>query len=168
MIKFFLHFVGSCGFLLLATTLPAQPDVTTIFLVRHADSDGVADALTPEGLARAQELARVLGDTGISVIYTSDRQRTRQTAYPLTSLLNLDMIEYDPSDLPSLVNNLLTKQRGEIILVTGHSNTVPQTINLLGVTPPLPDIPHDAYDHLYIVTLVDDQAPVLLKSRYGE
>ena len=66
-------------------------------------------------------------------------------------------------DLSSLVNEIKTNHIGEEVLVVGHSNTVPQTINQPGINPALADIPHNEYDNLYIVTLCKCLLPALSK-----
>ena len=127
--------------------------VTTVILVRHADRTGNVDVLNSAGTTRAQELARILDETNISVIYTSTANRTQQTAIPLATQLGISITSYDTGDLPSLASEIKSSHKGKVILVVGHSNTVPETINLLGVSPTLSDIPHDEYDNLYIVNL---------------
>ncbi len=141
--------------------------VTTVILVRHADRTGSAEELNTAGLVRAQELARILDETNISVIYTSTAIRTQQTASPISTQMGINTITYDTSNLPALVDEIKTTHKGKVILVVGHSNTVPQTINLLGVTPTLTDIPSAEFDNLYIVTLAKRSTPKLLKMEYG-
>ncbi len=141
--------------------------VTTVILVRHADRTSNVDVLNQAGTARAEGLARILDETNISVIYTSTANRTQQTAIPLATQLGISIATYNTGNLSSLASEIKSSHKGKIILVVGHSNTVPQTINLLGVLPTLSDIPHDEYDNLYIVTLAKNSIPKLLKMEYG-
>ena len=64
----------------------ARP-ITTVILVRHAEKkiepNNPDPDLTPEGEARAQEIARMFGDTGINAIYATQFKRTQQTVKPL-------------------------------------------------------------------------------------
>jgi broad specificity phosphatase PhoE len=63
---------------------------TTIIMVRHAERDpGLDPPLNAEGIARAQILADVLGQNGVTAIYTMDAIRNRETAQPLASKLGL-------------------------------------------------------------------------------
>lgn len=140
---------------------------TTVILVRHADRTGNVDVLNSSGTARAQELARILDETNVSVIYTSTANRTQQTAIPLATQLGISITTYDTGNLPSLASEIKSSHKGKVILVVGHSNTVPETINLLGILPTLSDIPHDEYDNLYIVILAQNSIPNLLKMEYG-
>src|SRR5690348_14127274 len=71
-------------------TALAQDDFkpTTVFLVRHAEKEAEPKQdppLTKAGVARSQELARLLGAANIKAIYTSQFIRTKQTAEPLTA-----------------------------------------------------------------------------------
>ena len=72
----------------------AQEDFkpVTVFLVRHAEKEDEPrqdPPLKKEGVARSQELAKLLGAAGIKTIITSQFARTKQTAEPLATKLNL-------------------------------------------------------------------------------
>ena len=103
-----------------------------VFLVRHAEKVvGAEDpGLVPIGHVRAQALADMLAETGITHIHSSDYKRTTQTAAPLAARLGLDIKMYDPRDLPALAAKL--KTAGDRHLVVGHSNTTPKLAGLLG------------------------------------
>src|SRR5215208_8289187 len=61
--------------------------VTTVILVRHAEKKieptNPDPDLAPEGVERAQEIARVFGDAGVNAIYATQFKRTQQTVKPL-------------------------------------------------------------------------------------
>jgi hypothetical protein len=60
--------------------------VTSVYLLRHAERPGGQDPdLTPEGQQRAQELVRVLKNVPVAAVYSTDTNRTRQTAQPLAT-----------------------------------------------------------------------------------
>ena len=141
--------------------------VTSIILVRHADRAGSADSLNTLGNVRALELDRVLHEAGITAIYASNYNRTQDTADDLASSLGISLEIYNASEIPALVTDINANHKGEVILVVGHSNTVPETIGLLGISPQPLDIDHDEYDHMYHVTLSDHTVPRLIKMKYG-
>lgn len=149
-----------------------KTSVTTVILVRHADRTGTEENInTSLGVPRAEELARVLGNANISAIYTSTANRTQQTAQPLAAQLGITPETYPIAnldvDLPALADEIKTQHRGKVVLVVGHSNTVPQTINHLGYAPALSDIPHAEYDNMYILTLSKKTSARLVKLKYG-
>lgn len=124
---------------------------TTILLVRHADRQGSADALSTAGTARAQELAHVLEKSGISAIYTSEATRTQQTAASTATLLGITPVAVPASDVAGLVSTIRSDNSGQTMLVVGHSNTVPQIIAEFGG--PVVTIGENEYDNLYVLTL---------------
>jgi broad specificity phosphatase PhoE len=134
---------------------PADPPVaegapSVFFLVRHAEKADQSEdpPLTEEGHARARALADLLRDAGITEIFSSDFERTRDTAAPLAGDLGLAVTPYDPTRLPELARTLLSSPGR--VLVVGHSNTTPELAGLLGGEPGAP-IPETEYDRLYVL-----------------
>jgi broad specificity phosphatase PhoE len=107
-----------------------------IFLLRHAERVEYAspDGLLSEaGQARAQVLARVLKDAGVSAIYTTERKRTVHTAEPLTKALGIPPIAVDSSSPVQVTLDLIrTRNKDGIVAIVGHSNTVPAFLRALG------------------------------------
>src|SRR5262245_19970639 len=107
--------------------------VRTVLLLRHADIDpppGQAPddwPLNAAGQARAETLAHVAGGTGITTIYVSPALRTQQTAAPIAAMLGLQPRQV-PATLPQLVQQVLSEATAAVVLIVGHSNTVPQMI----------------------------------------
>ena len=73
---------------ILTTVASAAYAQRAVFLVRHADrlDESEDTPLSKSGEARAQLLARLLKDSGITAIYTSQWQRTIKTASRLPVL----------------------------------------------------------------------------------
>lgn len=71
-----------------------------VLLVRHADRlDASEDTpLWTAGEARAQLLARLLKDAGVTAIYTSQFQRTIKTAEPLANSLKIKPVNIATRD----------------------------------------------------------------------
>jgi broad specificity phosphatase PhoE len=141
--------------------------VTTIILIRHADRAGSEDQLNSAGEARAQELVRILDEANISAIYASSANRAQQTANPLATQLGLSILTYDSNNLQALVNEIKNQHRGKVVLVVGHSDTVPVIIGLLGIQPAPGAIPGNEFDNLFIVTLNKRSIPRMIKIEYG-
>ena len=157
---------GASLFIMACAISPAFAADLEVFLVRHAEKlSGDDPALTEDGEARSEALADLLEDAGIEHIHSSDYQRTRQTAEPLASRLDLPIRLYDPRDLPTLAAQL--REEGGRHLVVGHSNTTPPLAEALGGDGGEPIYEPTEYDRLYLITISgDDTGTVLL--RYGE
>lgn len=123
----------------------------TYYLVRHAEKTAETPdpALTQAGQKRAEDLAARLSKAPLSAIYSSDYIRTRDTAAPIASAKNLDVIIYNPRDLDGFAKELL-KLSGNI-LVVGHSNTTPQLSALLGGPEGTPIVEATEYNRLYVL-----------------
>lgn len=162
-----MRFISAClgGLLVLASTTTVWAADLEVFLVRHAEKQAGNDpALTKAGAERAEALADLLEDAGISHIRSSDFVRTRQTAAPLAARLNLPIRLYDPRDLPALAAQL--REEGGRHLVVGHSNTTPPLAEELGGEGGTPIVEATEYDRLYLVTITGDETETFLL-RYG-
>jgi broad specificity phosphatase PhoE len=129
-----------------------------VFVVRHAErADGAAQQmqgqadppLSKAGEARAAKLAGMLADAGIKAIYVTEFRRTQDTARPLATRLGLVAQPVSFRDTSALVSKLRNEHAGDIVLVVGHSNTVPAIIKALGG--PEVTIAESEYDNLFIV-----------------
>src|SRR5688572_20712788 len=75
-----------------------QPSMTVI-LIRHAEKNiepnNPDPELSPAGQARAQELVRMFGNTGVGAIYVTQYKRTQQTVKPLAERLGIPATQVD-------------------------------------------------------------------------
>ena len=125
---------------------------TTIYLVRHAEkADGENPPLTELGKKRANDLADLLADKGITDIYSTDYLRTQQTAAPTAQKVSRGVGSYSPNNLNELADKI-RKQQG-VVLVVGHSNTTPELVKILGGDPGTPINEAYEYDRLYELKL---------------
>ena len=122
--------------------------------------------LSPAGLARAHELVRIFGDTGITAIYATQYKRTQLTVKPLAEKLGIPVTKIDATKTSELVKHICVQGTGQVILIAGHNNSVPEIIAALG-GPQLPIIPEEEFDNLYILTVQSDGSAKLLKMKYG-
>lgn len=138
---------------------PADGPIT-IYLVRHAEKDlesGNDPPLTPAGIQWAEELARQLSGAGVTGIYSSDTRRTLATAAPLARQLDLDPILYNPKSHPDTLLPFFLEQRGTgNLLIVGHSNTIPATVNAFLGSKQFEDLQDSEYDKLFVVTRQPD------------
>lgn len=136
--------------------------MTTVLLVRHADIDLPPNSDDPSlndlGRRRAELLARTVAEAGVTAIVTSVLRRTKQTAQPLASRTQLQPVVAGPD----LADRIRAGSLGDVVLVVGHTNTVPPLVEELGGTPS--PIGEREFDNLFVVTV--DAGGVRLK--YGE
>ena len=147
---------------LLASAVAAQP---TIFIVRHAEKAASMDRdpdLSEGSQARAESLAKMLKDAGITSIYVTDLKRTQQTAAPLAKALGIKPTILPPNDTASLAAKLREVRTGNV-LVVGHSDTVPKLIDALGLTASI-TLNDTDYDNLFVVLL--EEKPRLIRLHY--
>ena len=145
--------------------------VTTVILVRHAEKkiepNNQDPDLAPEGVERAQEIARMFGEAGINAIYATQLKRTQQTVKPLSDRIGVQLTVVEASKPDQIVNQIQTANRGQTVFVAGHNNTVPAIVSSLsGDTYPV--IPESEYDNLYIVTIYRFGKAKVVKLRYGK
>ncbi len=159
-------FAGAFALLLVAAPTIAAAQ-GTVFVVRHAErADASADSLlSGVGEARAARLGVLLKDAGITQIYTTNLRRTVQTAAPLAAALQLTPTELPVSDLDALFSKLNTATLQDRVLVVGHSNTVPQILQRLGVAAPV-TIGDTEYDNLFVVIPQKGSPALVVRLRY--
>jgi broad specificity phosphatase PhoE len=150
--------------LMLALFASAAGAQSIVFIVRHAEkatSGGDDPDLSEAGRARADLLAKMLHDAGITSIYTTEFKRTQQTAAPLAKALGIESMTVTAKDIATLVSKLRGSK--ENALVVGHGNTIPDVIEALGIATPI-SIPETDYDNLFILVL--DEKPRLTRLHY--
>ena len=143
--------------------------VTTVLLLRHAEKSATPSndpPLSEAGQARAQTLVHVAGEAGMTAIYTTEFLRTQQTVQPLATHLSLTINQVNVNDVEGLVYQVLSDQRGEIVMICGHSNTIPQIIEGLGGDL-IPSIDENEYDNLFIVTIYGFGRATVVRLNYG-
>ena len=140
-----------------------------ILVVRHAEKiSGSDERLSEAGLQRAARLAAMLKDAGVSAIYSTDTPRTRGTVQPLADALKLPVQIYDVGskkvDAKPFALRLRQKHVDQVVLVVGHSNTVPDILKALGCEETV-TIGPDEYDDLFVV-IPRGKGASLVRMRY--
>ncbi len=157
---------------LLACRYPGRAQ-DAVLVVRHAEKVSDTDErLTDAGRARARSLAKMLRDAGVGAIYATDTERARDTAKPLADALGLKVTQYDtgggmrgPVDARPFVAMLGKEHAHDVVLVVGHSNTIPDLLKVLGCPGDLKIAP-DEYDNLFVVTPRAGGSATLIRLRY--
>jgi probable phosphoglycerate mutase len=146
---------------------------TTVIVVRHAEkaAEPAADPpLTAAGQARAEALVAAVRGLPVRAVVSTDYARTRATAAPLAASLGLTVELVDahaPDHARQVAAGVLARHRAEVVVVVGHSNTVPDIVAALGA--PKPAAICDAeYDNLYVVRVpAGGGAATVERRKYG-
>ena len=148
---------------------------TTVIFVRHAEKTATPEgdpSLSAAGQRRAAELKRQLVDAdvvaGIDAVYATPYRRTEETARPVAEALELPLHSYDANDTEAIMEDIVRAHKGKIVLVVGHSNTIPALIGNMGASKKVPPIAEDEYDNIYIVSIPWFGKTKTIRLRYGE
>jgi broad specificity phosphatase PhoE len=146
-------------FILISVQSCSQPSpvVTTFILIRHAEKadDGTRDPeLKPEGESRAKLVASMFQKTSIDAIYSTNYKRTRNTVAILAGNKNVEVKLYEPFK-EQVIDKMLQEHTGGTIIISGHSNNIPWTANLLLGKEAYGDYPESDYGNLLIVSVVE-------------
>ncbi len=149
-------FVVFFSFSGLAQDMEKQELTTKYFFIRHAEKD-LSDPsnrnpdLTNQGKARSMNWAKMLAETKIDLVFSTDYNRTRQTAMPIAEDQNQEITFYNPRDLYNENFKQITK--GKTSVIVGHSNTTPYFVNKVLGYDKYSAIDEKVYGKLYIVTI---------------
>ena len=159
---------------LVTTPLAAQNGPAMVILVRHAEKATVGGAdpsLSEVGQIRAKALAVALADAGVTSIVTTTYKRTSETADTVAAERHLTperiAIAGTTAAHVEAVAAAVRKHVGDVVLVVGHSNTIPAIVTALG-GPKLPELCDANYATLFIMELGTNGAPArVVRTRYG-
>jgi len=151
---------------LAAGWLVASWGSTTIVLVRHAEKLPDADdpGLSATGHAHAERLAQMLESAGIAAIYVSEAKRTQETAAPVAARTGIEPRMVEAQRHTRLLRRLKWRHRSEVVLVIGHSNTVPLIAAGLGAE--IGVVAAEDYSGLWIISYSRLRGTRLLTLRY--
>ncbi len=141
----------------LAFSIP-ENDCSTFYLIRHAEKVRINKtdkdpALNEKGMIRALNWRDFFIDKDISKIYSTNYKRTLETVKPIEVAMGLTAILYSPSSID--YKNFISSNKGEIVLVVGHSNTIPDFVNELINDQVYSQIDDLNNSNLYIVSLCE-------------
>ena len=111
-----------------------------------------------EDRAFCDQLAEVLKDVQNGIIYSSEFKRTQQTVNPLASVWNTNVKIHTAHDPEGQIERALS-HCGKTVIISGHSNTLPNLIGLFGIVDEI-TISDDQYGDLFQIQWKDGK-PVL-------
>ena len=155
----FVFLISACS---VGEVVNAQNDskIVTIYLVRHSEKEVKPNAsmdppLTQCGEQRSENLSSFLRDIHLDDIYSSDYNRTKNTALPTAISKGLEIKQYNPQELSDFAKLLIDRKQDA--LVVGHSNTTAVLAGLL-VDEEMGAFDLDIYDRIYQVVIYKNSA----------
>jgi len=134
-------------------------EIFTIYLVRHSEKDISSNnnsdpPLTQCGEQRSESLSSFLKDVNLDAIYSTDYNRTKNTALPTAMSKGLEIKEYNYEKLKDFSRFLLENKQDA--LVVGHSNTTGVLAGLL-VGEEMGEFDLDIYNRVYQVVFYENR-----------
>ena len=135
-----------------------ENDCSTFYLIRHAEKVRTNKSdrdpkLNEKGILRALNWKEYFLDKDITKIYSTNYKRTLETVKPFQEAIGLATILYSPSSID--YKDFISSNKGEIVLVVGHSNTIPNFVNELINDQVYAQIDDLNNSNLYIINLCD-------------
>lgn len=134
----------------------AEHETSTYYFIRHAEKDRSDKTnkdphLIQNGLMRAVKWSYALSNETFDAVYSTDYNRTKETAGPIAEKNGLDITIYDPRNIDAKA--FLEANKGKTVLVVGHSNTTPMFVNAVLGKEKYAQIDDKNNANLYIVTV---------------
>ena len=133
-------------------------EIFTIYLVRHSEKEISSNnnpELTKCGDLRSENLSIFFKDVPLDAVYSTDYQRTKNTAFPTAKSKELKIEYYNPNNLEKL--SKLLKNLKKDVLVVGHSNTTGVLAGLL-VGEEIGEFDLNIYNRVYQVVVSNENS----------
>ena len=142
-----------------------ETQTTTYYLIRHAEKNRLVTSdnnpnLKEKGVDRAIKWSKTFKHINFDYIFSTNYNRTIQTALPTAKSKDLEIQFYNPSDLYNEEFKTLTK--GKTVLIVGHSNTTPEFVNKILGEEKYPEIEDRNNANLYIITVSENSKSTIL------
>ena len=123
-----MNYILASVILLFTANLTAAPQ--SIFLFRHSEKlTGNDPHLTDAGKQRAQQLVSLLSKVQPTAVFSTDYNRTIETATPIAEHFNITIQSYDSRDLAAFKHTVLAQDG--VVVIVGHSNTTAELAKLI-------------------------------------
>lgn len=144
---------------------PENNDVNTFYFIRHAekdrsDSQNKNPHLNNNGQLRAQNWNAILSAVNFDAVYSTNYNRTKETAQPTATRNTLALTLYDPNKIDAV--HFMAQNKGKTVLIVGHSNTTPTFVNAILGANTFKMMSDTDNGNLYIITIIDDKKSVQL------
>lgn len=125
-----------------------------IYIVRHAEKSTEPKNdpnLTEVGTQRASSLATLLTGKKITSIYSTNTNRTKQTATPLSTTINVPIVVYKNDTMKRVLQNIFIAKKNTLIV--GHSNTILPMLDSMQINHLKKEVPDWEYDNMFVVVV---------------
>lgn len=158
--KYFLIFVFTLSFIVPINAQDITKSKTTYYLIRHAEKDRSDKGnknpdLTETGKVRANNWSEVFQNITFDAVYSTNYNRTIQTATPTAKAQEIEIQSYDPKQLYNEEFKATTK--GKTVLIVGHSNTTPMFVNSILGEKKYEYMDDNDNGSLFIITITGNQ-----------
>ena len=131
---------------------------TSVYLIRHAEKvrtnkNEKDPLLNKRGLLRAEKWSEIFQKIEINKILSTDTKRTISTVIPTSKEKKIKIELYRPEEIT--YESFLEKNKGKKVLIVGHSNTIPETTNILIKNKFYDQIEDNNNSNLYFVNICD-------------
>ncbi|AOW19863.1 SixA phosphatase family protein [Urechidicola croceus] len=133
---------------------------TTYYLIRHSEKDlsnptNSNPDISEKGQERAEKWAELFQNINFDAIYSTDYNRTKQTAEPTSIHNELTTIIYDLKNFD--FDKFKTETKNKTVLIVGHSNTIPVFANKFINEEIYEQIEEKNYSNLYIINISNNK-----------
>lgn len=92
----------------------------------------------------------------MGAIYSTPFDRNINTVKPLADTLNISITTYNQNlDLTTFLNKVKKEHRGKRVLICGHSNTIPEMLNILAGNKVYKEFPRNQYNDVFMVSCAE-------------
>jgi phosphohistidine phosphatase SixA len=131
---------------------------TSVYLIRHAEkirtNENEKDPLLSEkGILRAQKWSEIFEKIEINKILSTDTKRTISTVIPTSEEKKIKIEIYRPEEIT--YESFMEENKVKKVLIVGHSNTIPETTNILIKNKFYNQIEDNNNSNLYFVNICD-------------
>ena len=135
-------------------------ECSSFYLIRHAEKLRIDKTernpkLNEKGILRAEKWEEVLKNINLDKIYSTNYNRTIETANPTSKSQNIDITIYSPSNID--YRSFKEINQGKKVLIVGHSNTIPNFVNGLIEKNYYDQIDDLNNSNLYLVNICGDK-----------
>ena len=129
-------------------------DCVEVYLIRHAEKDrsdplNKNPHLNEKGMERSLLWNGYFENKEVNSIYSTNYNRTIETVLPVSLAKGIKPIIYSASNIN--YESFLKKEKGNTVIVVGHSNTIPGFVNKLIEDDYYKQINDTVNSNLYIV-----------------